>query len=633
MIVGVEKGCIVINVNDDTIKKYQASQLRFFGYEYSESLYYKDSADIESDVLKVVDYLHQENIEVELTPFVQSILLDATLRKSEQQKLFQLAGKIKDGEIDIDSFNRFNDFLNMLPRKLKSHQVKASYHLYSLGNGANFSVPGSGKTSVVLSVYEKLRLEGKCNLIFVVGPPSCFQPWQHEFKETLGRTPDVVILSGENKRIRKSEYYGSRYSTSELYLTTFQTLMNDCYDIIKFLGQKGVQAFFVVDEAHYIKRIDGSWATTLLRIAEYTEIRCVLTGTPIPKSYTDLFNPFDFLWPKTSPLSEEDKIQIQLWEKEKNNKAVKSLLDEKIGPLFYRVRKKDLGLRPAIFHDPIIIKMNSYEHRIYELIRSNIFELSQKDFLENEEVLYNLWKGRMIRLRQSVSYPKLLFKAIENYKEDLLFGDSELVRIIQNYDSLEIPGKLDFLTKKVMGFNQKGQKVLIWSNFIGTLELIKAHFSRLNLRSELIYGKTPVKKRTSNEIREELTREEIRNIFVNPNSGLDILIANPAACAESISLHKTCFHAIYYDLSYNCAQYLQSLDRIHRVGGSEVNTANYYFLQYEASVDQDIKTNLELKAQKMYEIVEQDYEIYNLDMFEETAEDDIAAYKRLFHRN
>lgn len=238
----------------------------------------------------------------------------------------------------------------------------------------------------------------------------------------------------------------------------------------------------------------------------------------------------------------------------------------------------------------------------------------------------------MIRLRQSTSYPKLLIKAIENYEENLLSGNSELVEIIQNYDDLEITGKLDFLTKKVMKLNRKGKKVLIWSNFVGTLELIKSHFSKLNLRSELIYGKTPIEKSNTAEISEEMTREKIRDIFADPNSGLDILIANPAACAESISLHKTCFHAIYYDLSYNCAQYLQSLDRIHRVGGSERNTANYYFLQYEHSIDQDIKTNLELKAQKMYNIIEQDYEIYNLDMFEETEEDDIAAYKRLFHQ-
>ena len=95
-----------------------------------------------------------------------------------------------------------------------------------------------------------------------------------------------------------------------------------------------------------------------------------------------------------------------------------------------------------------------------------------------------------------------------------------------------------------------------------------------------------------------------------------------------ISLHKTCFHAIYYDLSYNCAQYLQSLDRIHRVGGSEKRQANYYFLQYEDSIDQDIITNLNEKAERMYSLIETDYNIYSLDMF--TEDDDIDAYKRIF---
>ena len=107
-----------------------------------------------------------------------------------------------------------------------------------------------------------------------------------------------------------------------------------------------------------------------------------------------------------------------------------------------------------------------------------------------------------------------------------------------------------------------------------------------------------------------------------------MLVANPAACAESISLHKTCSHAIYYDLSYNCAQFLQSLDRIHRVGGSERKPANYHFLQYAETVDQDILENLWRKAEVMSSIIDEDYPIYSLDMF--SADEEVEAYGRLF---
>ena len=67
------------------------------------------------------------------------------------------------------------------------------------------------------------------------------------------------------------------------------------------------------------------------------------------------------------------------------------------------------------------------------------------------------------------------------------------------------------------------------------------------------------------------------------------------------------------------------------MGGSEINQANYYFLQYENTIDQDIKVNLEKKAQKMYDVIEEDYSIYSLDMFEE--DDQIEAYERLFGRS
>ncbi len=545
--------------------------------------------------------------------------------------MFAKVKSIKEDALLDETFVEFKKFTDTLPRKLKPHQLKSAYHFYALKNGANFSVPGSGKTSTVLSVYEKLRTEGKCNLLFIVGPPSCFQPWKNEFKETLGRTPDSLILSGGNKQFRKSEYQRPRESASELYLCTFHTALNDTKDIIKFLSQNGVNALMIIDEAHYMKQLGGSWANSLLEIGQHAFYKGILTGTPIPKSYKDLFNLFDFLWEANSSLTENEKIQIEVWEKQKNTLEIKKILNQKIGPLFYRVRKKDLGLIPAKFHPPIVVKMNETEKCIYDYVRAKILDLNEQDYFKNENTLTNLWRGRMIRLRQAVSYSGLLSSSVEDYTEAFINNEDLNSKII-NYNTLELPGKLQTLTDLVSTIRKTDKKILIWSNFVGTLELIKNHFITLGYGAELIYGKTPIRKDDTIIIGEEKTREDIRDEFLDMKSNLDILIANPAACAESISLHKTCFHAIYYDLSYNCAQYLQSLDRIHRVGGSEVNEANYYFLQYANSIDQDIKRNLDEKAQKMYDVIEQDYSIYDLDLYD-NEQDDITAYKRLFTKH
>ena len=268
--------------------------------------------------------------------------------------------------------------------------------------------------------------------------------------------------------------------------------------------------------------------------------------------------------------------------------------------------------------------MNEYEKKIYDAIVSKIKSYTKEDYLKNVDLISHLKRSRIIRLRQCVSYIKLLSTAIENYDEDIL-DDSDLSNLILNYDDLELPGKLEYLLLLVDGLMEKNQKIVIWAHFIGTLELIVRLLKQNGHYCKLIYGKTPIEQTS---VEEEETREKIRNEFVDPNSGLDILIANPAACGESISLHKTCHHAIYYDLSYNCAQYLQSLDRIHRVGGSEKVYANYHFLQYENSIDQDIKESLDNKARKMYDVIDEGYNIYSLDMFEDNGV--ILAYERIF---
>lgn len=402
-----ENNTLILNHAED-LKKYQISQLEYYGFEKRQEGFQKKSNNIESDILTIIKYFKEEEFPIELSPEIQKIILEADRKQETLNKTFLLAKEIKEGVIDTNSFFEFKKHIASLPRKLKQHQIKAAYHLYSLKNGANFSVPGSGKTSVVLSVYEKFKSEAKCNTLFVIGPPSCFQPWKHEFLETLGRKVNSIILSGGSKIDRKSEYYKSKEDSFELYLCTFHTALNDYQEIIKFLSQPGINAFVIVDEAHYMKQIGGSWAISLLNIGKYASAKCIMTGTPIPKSYKDVFNLFDFLWEEDSPLENTGKIQIEILEKKKKNEEVKSILDSKIGPLFYRVRKKDLGLIPPVIHPPILVKMNSNEESIYKYVNAKILDLAQEDYFKNEDILNKLWKGRIMRLRQAVSYPKLL---------------------------------------------------------------------------------------------------------------------------------------------------------------------------------------------------------------------------------
>ena len=65
---------------------------------------------------------------------------------------------------------------------------------------------------------------------------------------------------------------------------------------------------------------------------------------------------------------------------------------------------------------------------------------------------------------------------------------------------------------------------------------------------------------------------------IHYNSDFHVVIANPFSVSESISLHNGCHNAIYMERDYNAANFLQSKDRIHRVGLSEDVVTNYFYL-------------------------------------------------------
>ena len=619
---------LVIDDEAGLVSGRHYSQLVYWGFRAQSGtrLFVASPIDQHGSLDKVLSYFQKNGIAYEVASEIAATQAELGELRKALQAARTAGAAFKDGDIRVTPVPEFLSFLStQIPRKLKPHQIKAALHLLAVGNGANFSVPGSGKTTVVLAVYHWLKQQSLIDALFVVGPPSCFGPWRMEFQEVLGREPAVTLLAGGSIDDRRAAYNVSRRSLRDLYVTSFQTLQRDWEQVRLLFKESGARFFFVIDEAHYIKQLDGAWATAVLNVAPLASRRCVLTGTPFPRTYSDAFNLFDALWPQSPPLSPKDRIRIEYFAQQKDEAQASSILGQAIGPLFYRVRKQDLGLAPQQFHPPIIVPMAQYEKLVYNSIMDRLRDLSKDDQFRNWDLLIRLRRGRMIRLRQTISYTKLLASAVVEYNENLLAENPSLADVIRHYDELEVPAKLVRLTEMVAKFRATGDKILVWSNFVQSLKLISEHLTKQGHGVRLIYGETPTENVSE---KDEETREEIIRMFLRRDSGVDVLVANPAACAESISLHKSCAHAIYYDLSYNCAQYLQSLDRIHRVGGSEDKVAHYYFLQYADTVDRDVLANVQRKAAAMSAIVDRDFPIYDLDMF--SVDDELAAYERLF---
>jgi SNF2 family DNA or RNA helicase len=575
-------------------------QIKYYGYrevDLDNELNYlalKQNINLNN----LIEYLNENKIQINLCSNSKKHLEDIFKEKLILGKKIENLKKIKEN-ISEEELDKFAKSINFLKRDLKKYQLLSCYHLFNSESAANFSVPGSGKTSVVLAYYEKLKRENKVDAIFLIGPKNCYYSWKTEFISTIGRDPNLCILAPPKKLNDRITIYKNPIK-SEVYACHFTTISNDL-EYLKIFASNN-KFLLVVDEAHNIKKVGGKWSNAALNLSKYSNYKVILTGTPRPNQHTDFYNYIDFLYGDNEIMSTHDKARVDILIERQNLPEASKILRDKLGPFYMRITKKALKLSKPIFNKPTIIEMNPIEKKIHDAIVSKIKNYPIKEYEQNIELIKKIRRARILRLRQNCSYVKNLLSAIPNSikegDENLTEGIAEL---IATYDKKEVPAKIVTLKSLVLPLAKKKKKVLIWSTHLKTIDLIKEQLKKENLNIKSITGKTKLD-----------VREDIKDEFNDKNSKLDAIVANPQACSESISLHKACHNAIYYDQNYNTAEFLQSLDRIHRVGGSETDPVYYDFLQYANSIDKKVYERVFAKADAQMKIIEQDNFIFDM---------------------
>jgi SNF2 family DNA or RNA helicase len=309
-----------------------------------------------------------------------------------------------------------------------------------------------------------------------------------------------------------------------------------------------------------------------------------------------------FLWPNPPLLGSRDQFKYR--GEQEDARSLQSLRGE-IYPLYWRIRKTDLHLPRPLFHR-IRLKLRPYQKAIYTVLAAKV--LSEAVKAPTERTRLRLWrKARMVRLLQAASNPALLTRESTEFQVPPLSAAGLSVdQLIQDYHKYETPVKVEFTVKLARRLIKRQQKVVIWTAFVHNIRTLEQALSDLSPR--VVYGDVP--KDENEDV--EFNREKMIHDFL-ASSKYPILIANPSACAESVSLHKVCFHAIYLDRTFNGAHYMQSLDRIHRVGMKPQDQAHYYLLQSEETIDEVIDQRLDEKQARMLKLLDGDVSIMSLE--------------------
>lgn len=516
-------------------------------------------------------------------------------KQTDREKAFDdllKRGKASKRNITAQDRDQISLFISgAYQRELKDYQKDGVRHLLTIKNGANYSVPGSGKTSVALAYYHILRSRANVDGIFVIGPASCFQPWEDEYYNCFGSKPRSVRIAGISRASRDELYLlADQY---EMMMTTYQSASRDVESIIGALKRK--RYLLVLDEAHYIKRPQGGkTAEAITSLSKYAEYRVILTGTPMPNGIEDLWSQFNFLWGDQSPLGSVESYLGEI--KAKDNDAMIASVKKKIDPLFFRTTKCQLNLPRAHFN---LIKcdLSPLQSRIYGGVAIRF--LSQLNEEPKAKDTLREWRrARAIRLLQIASNPTLLRQTSDEFMlPPMKLEYSSLNQAIEHYGRYETPCKFLAVKKLVTRLCDSDKKVIVWSSFVHNLMMLEKLLSDYN--PVVVYGGVPF----SSSDEEEVTREQLIAKFKSDNE-CKLLIANPAACAESISLHMVCHQSIYLDRTFNCAHYMQSLDRIHRIGLDANQKTEYFLVVARNTIDEVIHNRLKQKMLNMENILE-----------------------------
>jgi SNF2 family DNA or RNA helicase len=394
----------------------------------------------------------------------------------------------------------------------------------------------------------------------------------------------LVVYGGSDTRIPAS---------AEVLVSNYNRTANDYDTIREFVAGGDTQV--VLDEAHRVKRgAAGVHGRAVLDLAYAARRRDVLTGTPAPQGAHDLVALIKFLYP-----GQDRQILPRAAYLERNGRDAEVLAETQIAlkRYFVRTAKTELDLPPTSF-DVIRQDMEPIQGAIYDALVGRYradFALADRNRHEMQRL------GKIVMyLLEAATNPMLLTSGSDD-GDDPGFahppveveGDTRLSDLLSRYSNYETPWKYQRVMSIVADAAAQGQKVLIWTNFVRNIKMLNRLLGQYS--PAIVHGGVPSRESAAPGV---ITREmEFGRFRTDPNC--TVLIANPAACGEGVSLHHWCHHAVYLDRTFNAGHFLQSQDRIHRLGLAKGTLTKFTLLVSAGTIDDTVDGRLHDKIQAL----------------------------------
>jgi superfamily II DNA or RNA helicase len=427
-------------------------------------------------------------------------------------------------------------------------------HSYGL-SGLLCDDMGLGKTHQAMALiaavqksFSNLPLEERPQFL-VVCPTSVIYHWEEKLAAHL---PGLRVLTfhGPQREL-------AQFAKADLLLTSYGIARTE---------KKRLSAFnfevAVFDEVQVAKNHTSQTHAALASFKARTSIG--LTGTPIENSLRELKSLFDLVLPGYLPSDAAFRQGFILPIEKDGDQAKRRLLQRVVKPFLLR-RKKEQVLTelPEKTEEKMHCDLLPDQRALYnDVLRRNRDELlRQLDESRNYVHIFAI----LTHLKQICDHPAVYLK--EPYKE---------------HDS----GKWQLFLELLSQARESRQKVVVFSQYLGMLDIIEQHLTASGIGYAAIRGET-VKR-----------GEELQRFAKDPTC--EVFVGSLQAAGLGIDLTAASV-VIHYDRWWNAARENQATDRVHRLG--QTRGVQVFKLLTLGTLEERIDQMITEKGQLMEEVV------------------------------
>ncbi len=357
------------------------------------------------------------------------------------------------------------------------------------------------------------------NLIIV--PTSVLPNWEREAAKFVPGLSRLTIYG------TKRDDLFQQIVESDLIITTYALLRRDLDELLKYR-----YATVILDEAQNIKNPNTITARSVRRLE--ADMRLCLSGTPIENNLFELWSLFEFLMPGF--LGSQHSFQRGIVKPIKDgDEETLEYLKTRVKPFILRRTKaevaKDLPPKIETTHYCDLV---DEQRDLYSALAKRLRDQVMKDVEEK-----GLAKSQMsildalLKLRQICCHPRLLKLDMPGLNTNLPSG---------KFDAFK-----DLVTDIVEG----GHKVLVFSQFVQMLHIIRSWLQIKEVPFAYLDGSS----------KDRL--EQVDNFNENPD--VPIFLISLKAGGTGLNL-TAADYVIHYDPWWNPAVENQATDRTHRIG-------------------------------------------------------------------